>query len=58
MTNDVPMPMFVTVLTQGKIDQNMIDAIESQGYELKSSSDFDDYVTNQFKRKEFIHVVS
>ena len=57
MTSNVPKPMFVVVLTEGNIDEDMKKAIEGQGYELKRHSDYEGYVTNEFKRKEVIHVV-
>jgi len=51
------MPRYVTVLTQGDIDQEMVRAIEGQGYKLKRCSNYEGYVTNEFRRKDIIHVM-
>lgn len=52
----IPMPRFVTVLTEGDIDDEMKQAIEKQGYELVRHSDYEGFVTNQFKLKGIVHV--
>jgi len=52
------MPRFVTVLTEGDISSDMTEAIENQGYKLKRHTDYKGYVTNEFERKEVVHVVA
>ncbi len=42
---------YIAVLTEGKLEQEIIDALVGCGYELKRASNYSGCITNHFEKK-------